>query len=333
MRPFAIAIVLTSACVAPRATQMAADAGSDACTPLEAERALARAAEVRTEVCDASIDAAIPIDARAPADAAVPIDARPAVDAFAPIDAASPRPSRSPGCGLGGSGTGDFEAHTIRVGGVDRVYRLRIPSSYDAERAYPIVFRWHGFGGDGSSGGLGIEYAAGEEAIVVAPDAIGGAWDLGPEGADVALFDALFGALSSERCIDLDRVFSYGFSRGGGMTSLLACIRPDVLRASAAVAGLEPTVVECDGPVAVWFLHDSDDGAVPIAQGARTRDRFLRANGCAETSAPVDPSPCARYDGCVEDDPVVWCETSGRGHDIRGDFAPAAVWEFFSSLR
>jgi hypothetical protein len=29
---------------------------------------------------------------------------------------------------------------------------------------------------------------------------------------------------------------------------------------------------------------------------------------------------------------VVWCQTSDYGHDIRGEYAPYAAWDFFSSF-
>jgi polyhydroxybutyrate depolymerase len=260
------------------------------------------------------------------------VDAGPiAIDAGAiAIDAGpiGPIVRRSAGCGLGAAT--NFGARTIVVRGRTRTYHLFVPPTYDANRVYPIIFKWHGWGGNGLSGGLGIEYFSGEEAIVVAPDAIDGTWDLSTAGADAELFDLLLASIGSSHCVDLDRVFSYGFSRGGGMTSMLACTRPAVIRGSAAVAGLEPWVGACAGPVATWFIHDSGDPSVPIDQGVRTRDRFLASNGCGASTTPVAPSPCVSYAGCSE--PVVWCQTSGRGHDIRGDLAPQSVWSFFRSL-
>ncbi len=240
-------------------------------------------------------------------------------------------PSGTAGCGGGAHGDGAFATRSIRVGGTDRIYRILVPASYDSSRAYPVVFRWHGHGGDGLSGGLGIEYVSGEQAIIVSGDAIAGAWDLSPGGSDVAYFDALFAEVERTYCVDTDRVFSYGFSRGGGMTNLLACERGSVIRASAAVAGLAAWSASCTTPVASWFLHDTDDDAVPFGDSVAMRDRFVAANGCASTTTPTTPSPCVRYDGCTSD-PVVWCQTSGFGHNIRGDFAPGAVWDFFRSL-
>jgi hypothetical protein len=77
-------------------------------------------------------------------------------------------------------------------------------------------------------------------------------------------------------------------------------------------------------------MHDRDDGAVRIEIGRAARDRNLRRNGCA--SDGTQNGECTHYRGCRTGYPVVWCESGGFGHDIRGDFAPRRVWEFFEGL-
>lgn len=274
-----------------------------------------------------------PADAGAsdPGDPGDPGDPEDAGGPAPPVDS-GPAVVGSPGCGRPASGAGAFVARTIVVRGVSRTYHLRVPTAYDPARAYPIVFKWHGAGGDGLSGGLGIEWVAGDDAIIVSGDGVGGFWDLDPAGSDVDLFDAMLAEVSGELCVDDSQVYSYGFSRGGGMTNLLACVRSGVLRGAASVAGLQIWgSASCGGPVATFLLHDSGDGAVPISHGVATRDRMVTANGCGATTTPTSPSPCVRYDGCAAD-PVVWCETTGYGHNIRGDFAPQAAWDFFRTL-
>lgn len=219
----------------------------------------------------------------------------------------------------------------IRVLDQDRKYHLRIPSTYDPDRAYPFIFRWHGAGGNGLSGGLDIEQSAKEDAIIVSADGLNNYWDVyTADSVDLQFFDKMLETLSSQYCIDRHRVFSYGFSVGGTFSNLLACRRSSVLRASAAVAG-GLFVNNCEGKVAAWFLHDQDDDAVAITKGKAARDRALTANGCSTDTADVG-NGCARYQGCDEA-PVVWCESKGIGHNIRGDFAPAQVWKFFETLR
>jgi len=232
----------------------------------------------------------------------------------------------SPGCGTAATGTDGFKTLTVRVGDRDRTYHLWIPKTYDPKRAYPLIFRWHGRGGDGLSGGLDIEAVAGGDAIIVGADGWRRSWG----SDDLVFFDRMLEEIEATYCVDRSRVFSYGFSVGGFLTNLLACERGDVLRGSASIAG-GPWGNDCHGNVASWFLHDEEDRRIPIALGEAARDRAIKTNRCSTTTVDEDDG-CVRYRGC-EKAPVVWCETHGFGHDIRGDFAPSRVWKFFQSLR
>jgi polyhydroxybutyrate depolymerase len=234
------------------------------------------------------------------------------------------------GCGITQKGTGNFVPMKIRVLDQDRTYQLRIPRSYDSNRAYPLIFRWHGAGGNGSTGGLGIEFSAKEDAIIVSADGLNNFWHPYANSIDLLFFDTMLETISNQYCIDSHRIFSYGFSIGGSFSNLLACQRSDVLRASAAVAsGLFSNA--CKGKVATWLLHDINDEAVPIAKGKAVLKRAIDANGCS-THTVDEGNGCVRYQGC-DATPVVWCESKGFGHNIRGDFAPAQVWKFFQYFR
>jgi poly(3-hydroxybutyrate) depolymerase len=246
--------------------------------------------------------------------------------------AISGRGAPSQGCGRPAQGSGRFVRAALRAAGRERTYYLWLPASYDAQRAYPLVFRWHGSGGDGAAEGLGIEAVAGERAIIVAPDGLDRNWEPSSQPLDLQLFDALYAQLTQRYCVDQARVFSYGFSAGGGLTNLLSCARADKLRASAAIASYSADPLRvCGGPVAAWFLHDRDDDAVPVMAGHIARDLVLSRNGCSSSSLPLS-SECVSYSGCRYGYPVIWCETHGKGHNIAGESAPAQVWRFFSSL-
>jgi polyhydroxybutyrate depolymerase len=236
----------------------------------------------------------------------------------------------------------------IRILEQDRIYRLRVPNTYDSNRAYPIVFRWHGAGGSGESGGLGIEFSAGNDAIVVAADGLNNGWSGHSDSTDLLLdanyadylfssdpvdlifFDRMLDTIEKRYCIDRERIFSYGFSAGASFSNLLACERGHVLRANATIAGWRRGG-NCKGKVANWFLHDIDDKVVSIEKGKAARDRVLTINGCLATPV-IDSLVCVQYEGCSMA-PVIWCETKGFGHNIRSDFAPEVVWRFFQSLR
>ena len=236
----------------------------------------------------------------------------------------------SAGCGMAGSGTSSYVRQTVTVQGTQREYYLFVPRTYNASQPYPIIFRWHGSGGDGTSGGLEIEAASGEKAIIASPSGLNGAWDLSANGVDVQLFDVLLASLESQYCIDTNRVFSYGFSAGAGFTNLLGCVRTPTVRAVAPVEGWAPQTT-CNGPVAAWITHSIDDTAVTIDRGMAARDLYVKLDGCGSTTKATTPSQCIAYQGCLTDYPVDWCQTTGP-HDPQGSFTGPGAWGFFNSL-
>lgn len=235
----------------------------------------------------------------------------------------------SGGCGADPSGL----AATLDVAGETRTFIVSLPAGYDPNVPYPLVFAWHGAGGDGALAKLyfGIEEAAGGDAIFVYPDGldVNGAsgWDLMPAGRDVAFFDALLAHLTENACVDESRVFSTGHSFGGYMSNTLGCYRGDVLEAIAPVAGGGPFFGACTGEVGVWLAHGEADDVVEFQTGVDSRDLWLGENGCAGTTMPYEPAPCEAYDGCA--DPVVWCAHPGA-HEWP-DFAASAIWGFFAA--
>ncbi len=246
------------------------------------------------------------------------------------IVSANPENAFSAGCGIKHIGSNNFKPMQSTVQNQTRTYHLRVPAGYNPDRAYPLIFLFHGYGGNGLSGGLGIENNARGNALIVGADGLNNQWNQATTENDLLFFDRMLETISTEYCVDSNRVFSYGFSMGGYFTNLLSCERGDVLRASASIAG-GPRGEVCKGKVSAWFLHDTDDKAIHILQGIAARDKAIATNGCSQETVDVE-NGCVQYQGC-ENTPVVWCQTSGFGHDIRGDVAPVRVWKFFQKFR
>ncbi len=243
----------------------------------------------------------------------------------------------SSGCGKSASETGVFPDEAVDVAGEARSYVLSVPAEYDAEKPYPLVFGWHGLGGNGAQARqyFRVESASKGGAIFVYPDGLPNddgqpGWDLSPSGIDVALFDALIEKVSAAYCVDSKRIFSTGHSFGGFFTERLGCSRGSVLRGIAPVAGGPPFggMANCATPVAAWITHGSNDGTVDFETGEAGRDLWLEVNGCSDSSMPVTPDPCVAYDGCEA--PLHWC-VHEQDHNWPM-FAGAAIWSFFSGL-
>ena len=247
----------------------------------------------------------------------------------------------TPGCGQAGAATGVGTA-TISVAGVERSYIRVVPASYDPQRAYPVIFAWHGRTGTAAIARqyFQIEAAAGADAIIVYPQGLSVSaepndtgWELTANGRDVALFDALQAALAATYCTG--RTYSMGHSFGGYMSNTLACYRggtgPDAVRAIASIAGGGPFGACPGGPVSALLIHGTGDQVVPLAQGEGSRDTWRAKAGCAATSTAITPAPCVAYDGCAGGDVVRWCphaEAANGGHGWPSFAAPAA-WALF----
>src|SRR5690606_35705421 len=239
----------------------------------------------------------------------------------------------STGCGTEPSLS---ENPSVMSGGVVRTYLVDLPSAYDPNTAYPIVFGFHGMGTSGEtfhSAFYGnLLSAMADEAIVVHPDALGDPTAWGDE-EEIAFFDDLLVELQATLCIDTARVFVTGHSSGGFFTNTLACARADVLSGIAPVSGGGPFSFgnnSCVGPVAAWIAHGENDETVDFSSGEGSRDHWLEANGCDAGSATAStPSECVEYT-CSEGLPVRWCVYQD-GHDWP-DFAPRGMWDFFKSL-
>jgi poly(3-hydroxybutyrate) depolymerase len=227
------------------------------------------------------------------------------------------------------------------VGGTSREYILKLPDNYDSAKPYLLIFGWHWRGGSAqevAGGGFyGLEERANGTAIFVAPQGLvdnGTTGWANPNGRDITFTQAMLERFRQELCIDESRIFSTGFSYGGMMSFAVGCALGDVFRAIAPIAGALYSGCE-DGtaPVAMWGAHgysNGADGVVPIADGRRGRDEFLRRNGCGNETVPVQPDECVAYQGCRAGYPVTWCEWDG-GHSVPG-FAGQAIWDFFSQF-
>lgn len=249
------------------------------------------------------------------------------------------------GC-AGPAGATGVQELSVEVAELTRTFVLSVPESYAAGTPLPLVFAWHGLGGSGSLARLyfGVEQAAAGAAIFVYPDGLPvessddqPGWDLADDGIDVAFFDRLLEEVSTQYCVDSERIFSIGHSFGGYMTNRLGCSRAEVLRGVGPVAGgphFGGSPEQCDSPLAAFITHGTLDETVLLEQGQQARDDYLERSGCEATSTPVSPEPCVLYDGCADGDPVVWCEHDTPAADAHGwpDFVAEGLWDFLSSL-
>jgi polyhydroxybutyrate depolymerase len=245
----------------------------------------------------------------------------------------------SPGCGAASPlKSGNF---TESIDGASRKYVLDVPTAYDANKKYRLIFVWHPLGGSASqvvsAGYNGLKSLSNGSAIFVAADGLNGSnaeasgngwWNA--NNGDMKFLTAMLARLNAGLCIDQDRIFSTGFSFGG-MMSYTVGYEFDVFRAIAPCSGdlqVIPHKETYTRPLPIMAFHGDNDTFVTTARGRAARDKYLTRNKCGTQTQPVSPSPCVQYQGCSV--PTIWCEFPG-GHNTWTQ-EPQAIWTFFSQF-
>src|SRR4051812_2103003 len=237
----------------------------------------------------------------------------------------NPSSGTTPGCGK--SPTLTNGTHTITSSGQSRTYILSLPSNYDRNHGYRLIFGLHWLNGTandvatgGSDGAVWAFYGqknlSGSNTIFVAPQGIDNGW-ANTNGRDVTLVDDLTRLVEGDLCVDTSEVFAMGWSYGGAMSYALACARPDVFRAVVVYSGAN--LSGCSGgtqPVAYFGLHGIHDSVLNISNGRSLRDTFVRNNGCTQQNPPEPSQGSLRhittaYSGCRAGYPVQWAAFDG----------------------
>lgn len=173
---------------------------------------------------------------------------------------------------------GESVERFIASSGLVRTYRVLVPD-VPTTQPLPVVLSFHGLGDTAAKhdvmSGFG-PVAAEHGFVVVTPDAYGPAraWRIPDAPAlfpsvvgDVQFVRELIQELSTELCLDTDRVFATGFSNGAYFASLLACAEPDLIAGFAPVAGIYYPENGCSQPVSMQAWHDVNDEDVPLTGG------------------------------------------------------------------
>jgi poly(3-hydroxybutyrate) depolymerase len=260
--------------------------------------------------------------------------------------------SLSSGCGKSPTFT-NGSSNTLTVNSKSRNYLVTLPTNYDKNNPYRLVFLLHPMSvtaeqvASGLGGYLpyfGLPPVMNNSAIIVAPNGLNKAWN-NQGGEDIALIDAITQVVEADLCINQSLRFSVGMSFGGAMTYALACARAKVFRAVAVLSG--GTMSGCDGgsdPIAYYGQHGVRDTTLPIANGRALRDRFVKNNGCTAQTAQEPASGSRKhiktvYQGCSTDHPVVWIafddvhtpQPMDKG--ANQTFAPEEIWGFLSQFQ
>ena len=259
-----------------------------------------------------------------------------------------------------------YISETIQYDGLTREYSIYVPASYDGTTSFPLLFNFHGGGGDIASQ-IAIAdmspIADTENFIVVYPQARqdpsdGNSFNWIPKVPgtfdDVPFISSLIDTIASNYEIDQNRIYACGYSLGGDMSFELACKLNSRIAAIAPVARTMQANPDSfcfpEHPTGVLTILGTDDNTSPYngitylgteyyLSAAATHSYWANHNNCDvnPTMSTVSPS-VERYtwstiSGCsyVEELKVI-----GGGHDWPGSFgnmtidASEEIWQFVS---
>ena len=254
---------------------------------------------------------------------------------------------------------------------VERRFLVHTPESFDASERTPLLFAFHGNGGEPEPFAFELEGAVEAGRFIgVYPAGLAYSWNLGPEESqadDVAFTEAILDMLTGTPGIDATKPVAMGWSNGAGMvhelamesrqfvaiapavSHMLATKTPDERAANVSViqfSGTEDTLVPYQGGTGVLeheFLHAEDSSA-----------EWAAHNGCAaspvvgpEVARPeVEQAPdqegassytMLEWEDCATGARVVHVRMNNIGHDmpfelIEGGTLPF-IYDFLSDAR
>lgn len=274
----------------------------------------------------------------------------------------------------GGASAGDARLRPFKLayGGYDREYHVYSPAGLEKGKKYPLVFALHG--GGGTARGMRRltfkkfeELAEKDKFIIVYPQGVEKNWNDGRgdstrKAQRENIDDAGFLLAAAEKTAaaypaDLRNLFFTGMSNGAFMSSAMACLHADRVRAIAPVAGSisENLARYCkpSGPVPVLMMNGDKDRLVHWEGGDVTGpfgrrkfgkalavlsalDFWLKAGACGKDKPTLEKLDAAddgtssertTYADCAPGTEVSLIKISGGGHTWPGglSYLPEAL--------
>ena len=170
------------------------------------------------------------------------------------------------------------DAQILVHDGETREYVLYVPNSYDGITAVPLMFNFHGYGGNAS------EYmsyadmrslAESENFILIYPQGstLNGSSHWNPSlpsnenksnADDLGFIEALINKLTIDYMIDMKRIYACGYSNGGMMSYGLASHKSNLIAAIGSISGVMiDTDVNPSHPMPVIKIHGTSDEVLP----------------------------------------------------------------------
>ena len=235
---------------------------------------------------------------------------------------------------------------------VSRSVRIQAPAIPDANIKYPLVFAFHGRGGNNNNWDNTLrQFTDTGSFIGIYPQGHLKSWNLGSEPStadDVAFVNTRVETLLTYTNVDSEKIFAIGSSNGAGMVNSLAA-KTQHFKAIAPVASQLIASIDISSqtkPVSIFQVNGGQDDVIPIEGGERFGHSFFSAYesaqkwavqfGCDETPTQTTIAGNASYvfSGCSDQAVVQYLRVENAGHAISGDYPQLwqHIWTFFSTL-
>ena len=247
-----------------------------------------------------------------------------------PIDPSAPQKFDAAGCTPSEHELGKTTVVDIEFDGLDRSYRLFVPTGYDSAEPTPLTLNWHGLGSNGAQqeAYTGTVVAEDRGYIVAFPNGVGRSFNAGlccsgsgnppHEEDDVGFARAIVDDIASRFCVDRRRIFSTGMSNGGYMSERLACNASDLVAAVAPVSALGYAVRNCapTRPVPIIAFNGTEDPLVRYSGATTTMATWAERNGCNAEPIVIEREGdyCERWEGCAEGATAEFCTINDMEH-------------------
>lgn len=239
--------------------------------------------------------------------------------------------------------------------GRERVYHFYVPETLNREEASPLLFCFHGAGGNGRGAMKPFLRLADKNGfLLVGPHGINKRWNAGCDdeieatsGADdVGFVGDMVKEIGSEFRVDEGRVYAYGFSNGAALQHRLAAEMPETFvamaAAGAAMALNTSESIKPGPPVSMMILVGSEDsmfghrgnlrGGTFLTVGETARI-WSERNKCDPPTLHEKPVPFTRWTAPTGVGEVELWIVEGAGHTPRMSDAfdtAEESWKFLS---
>ncbi len=173
----------------------------------------------------------------------------------------------------------------------DRPVYIQAPSNILTTQQYPVLFYFHGNGGNASQflNNPSLNTIIENEGVIgIYPQGFNNAWNLGPENTnadEMEFMDLLFAELSTYGNVDLSRVYAIGSSNGAAIINQIALERTYFNAIAPVVSQLNVNQGMMTPPrtIAVYQVNGDSDGLIPVNGGtSAVGQTFLSAQASAE---------------------------------------------------